>query len=120
MSDMDQQLIDTLEILREDIGEPIIVDDGVRCVKNNEAVGGAAHSKHLPVSQAADIRTADLCALFTAAAKRFNGVGIYKNGSVHVDVGIRNYNPTFWYEDVPGHYTYFLDADKCLAAFKAL
>ena len=45
-----------LDPLREAWGAPIIVTSGYRCVKLNNAVGGAKSSQHT-TGQAADIRT---------------------------------------------------------------
>lgn len=51
------KLIDNiLDPLREQYGQPIIVNSGYRCTKLNKAVGGTSNSQHA-LGQAADIRT---------------------------------------------------------------
>jgi len=120
---MDQEQIDTLQELRNDASTWIGVDRGVSCVAQNQADGGAPHSFHLPTSKATDIYSnIPQEILFTHATKRFNGVGIYENGSVHVDVGVdperRPTEPLFWYKMRQGAYVYFTDADECLRKFK--
>lgn len=86
-------LIQALNRVREEFGEPIVVTSGYRCSSHNKAVGGASNSQHL-TGRAADIsplnktpekvkRLLELC----YAEKGFTAVG---DGSVslfvHVDV----------------------------------
>lgn len=46
----------TLDLIREELGFPIIINSGYRCAKLNQAVGGVKNSLHLK-GRAADIRT---------------------------------------------------------------
>jgi hypothetical protein len=50
-----QPLIDTLNVIRERLGVPVVVTSGTRCAKHNKAVGGVANSNHLS-GEAADIQ----------------------------------------------------------------
>lgn len=46
----------TLDLIREELGFPIIINSAYRCAKLNQAVGGVKNSLHLK-GCAADIRT---------------------------------------------------------------
>lgn len=50
------KLADTLQIIRNAYGKPIIVNSGYRCPTLNKAVGGASNSDH-KYGAAADIRS---------------------------------------------------------------
>ena len=82
-------LVDRLQILRELLGEPIIVTSGYRCKIYNKSIGGYEESLHME-GLAADIkcRPETLPHLKELAKKVFYnmGVGIYPN-HVHVDIG---------------------------------
>lgn len=52
-----EQLSWGLERLRADVGQPITVISGYRCLEHNAAVGGAPKSRHIE-GDAADIKTA--------------------------------------------------------------
>ena len=43
---MDNSLIETLDKLREELGEPLIVSSGYRCGVHNLNIGGAPNSYH--------------------------------------------------------------------------
>ena len=85
MSDM---LLDGLEELRKQVGQPVIVNSGYRCPYWNKVCGGVYNSQHV-LGTAADIcvpgmdvyKLADLC------LQIFDGVGVYEEDNfVHVDM----------------------------------
>lgn len=84
------ELIDSLELLREQIGHPLIVSSGFRCNNYNTKVGGAPSSQHTQ-GVAADIILPEGIAIadfLTAAEKirafRHGGIGVYPNW-LHLD-----------------------------------
>lgn len=80
-------LVYQLQLLRERIGKPILVNSGYRCPKHNAAVGGAPQSYHLR-GMAADIQVSGISAPRLAAWAEtlgFGGIGTYP-GFVHVDL----------------------------------
>lgn len=50
------KLVETVQVIRDAVGAPVIVNSGVRCATRNKDVGGVANSSHL-TGYAADIRT---------------------------------------------------------------
>lgn len=88
---LDPRLIPALERLRMLGPEAIIVHDGYRCEKHNEAVGGVPHSEH-PQGKAADIEIVGLTLqqMYDRAKQvpEFvaGGIGVYDGGFIHVDV----------------------------------
>ena len=84
---IDPELVRRLQKMREEIGQPLIVNSGYRCPEHNRAVGGAADSQHL-YGRAADVSCPSIVIgrLHTIAEKYFpdGGVGKYA-GFVHVD-----------------------------------
>lgn len=50
-----QELVDTLNVVREKLGVPTVVTSGTRCEKHNGKVGGVANSNHM-TGEAADIQ----------------------------------------------------------------
>ncbi len=84
---MDPELIRRLQAMRDEIGQPLIINSGYRCPEHNQAVGGAKDSQHIH-GRAADIScpSIQIGRLHTLAEKYFpdGGVGKYL-GYVHVD-----------------------------------
>jgi len=81
------KLLKLLVKLRNKIGQPVYINSGFRCVKENENVGGVLHSYHL-LGMAADIyvrnmKTSDL--LIYARMVGFMGIGFYPT-FLHLDV----------------------------------
>ncbi len=78
-----------LERMRRELGFPIAVNSGYRCVRHNRAVGGAARSWHLIF--ATDISPEDgspekLAAMHQAAERLgFGGIGRYDT-FIHLDL----------------------------------
>lgn len=88
-----QELADNLQVLRDDIGEPIRVNSGYRTPAYNKKVGGVSNSQHTK-AKAADITAKSftpkqLAARIEKLIKEkklwFGGVGVYP-GFVHVDI----------------------------------
>lgn len=87
------KLADNLQILRDEIGEPIHINSCYRPPDYNKKIGGAKNSQHLTAS-AADITTKSytpkqLAAVVERLIKEgkliFGGLGIYP-GFIHVDL----------------------------------
>lgn len=53
------KLADYLDVIREKLGKPILVNSGFRCPVLNKAVGGVANSQHLK-GLAADVVCSDM------------------------------------------------------------
>ena len=88
-----QELMDNLDILREHLGYPIIINSGYRTPEYNKSVGGAKKSQHLTAS-AADIRLNVTPSVVQKSIKKLmndgdmkkGGLGIY-NTFTHYDIG---------------------------------
>lgn len=96
--DVRQELLDLLELIREDLGQPMRVSSGNRCTQHNAAVGGVANSSHTR-GFAADIfvgggskrrRLMDL-----AVKHHAPGIGIAKT-FVHIDADNVLPRPSAW------------------------
>lgn len=98
-------LVRGLEALRVIVDKPVIIDDAIRCLEHNAAVGGVPSSQHV-LGKAADIKAAGLTArqLYAVAVHipEFNGFGVddHKN-YIHVDV-----------RSVPAKWTYNLNGNQ--------
>lgn len=88
-----QELAQNLQVLRDDIGEPVRVNSGYRTPAYNKKIGGAPKSQHT-LAKAADITAksftprqlaARIEKLIKAGKMRQGGIGIYP-GFVHYDV----------------------------------
>lgn len=90
---INDQLLETLNKVREEFGQSIIVTSGFRCKRHNSAIGGAVASQHL-LGTAVDIRPAsgskeDLEELYRICQKEDGVVGLgdgRRKGFIHVDV----------------------------------
>jgi len=56
-----KKLVENLQVLRDYIGKPIIVNSGYRTISYNKKIGGASKSQHLTAT-AADIRVPGMTA----------------------------------------------------------
>lgn len=89
---MKQELIDALNRIREELGQPVVVTSGFRCKRHNTAIGGAVNSRHMS-GDAADIRPAsgsadDLELLWKVCEREAAIVGLgdgRRKGFIHVD-----------------------------------
>ncbi|MEM7662039.1 MAG: D-Ala-D-Ala carboxypeptidase family metallohydrolase [Pseudomonadota bacterium] len=90
----DEAFLDALEIMRTDVGAPLVITSGHRCPQWNAAVGGAPRSRHKTI--AVDIRLAghnrhELKAAAEHAA--FSGFGLART-FLHLD---RRALPAIWF-----------------------
>ncbi len=90
-----EELIKTLENIREHFNKPVIINSGYRCPEHNAKVGGAKASRHI-VGDAVDIRVKDVKTIdvYNYVINTFNDkpFGIAKKiiqdpfrGFVHID-----------------------------------
>ncbi|HRN80165.1 MAG TPA: D-Ala-D-Ala carboxypeptidase family metallohydrolase [Ferruginibacter sp.] len=86
-------IAENLQVLRDHINLPIIVNSGYRTIAYNRSVGGAPNSQHL-TANAADIRIKGIAPkklaetiekLISEGKLKFKGLGIYPT-FVHVDL----------------------------------
>jgi len=99
IDDVDPQLIEILEDIREQIGRSVVISSGCRCLQHNSNVGGVISSAHTR-GRAADILVhggADRYAVLVAAVfADAAGIGIAKS-FVHIDVDDANrHRPAAW------------------------
>ena len=89
---IDSALASGLQIVRDAVGLPVIVNSGYRCASHNAKIGGSKNSYHL-VGMAADISVSGMsCETLYHYAEIFvgfrnGGMGIYPDENfIHVDV----------------------------------
>lgn len=87
--DVNLELVEVLEDVREHFGKPVIINSGLRCQTHNKRVGGAPKSQHL-LGIAADIRVqgVDPSEVYNYLMQKYPlkyGIGKYKNFT-HIDV----------------------------------
>jgi hypothetical protein len=89
---IDPKLVYILDTVRKEVGFPLTVNSGTRCLTHNAAVGGVGSSAHTVrsdgFSKAADIsiRTSGQRYLFLKAALQHVARIVIYNEFVHVDV----------------------------------
>jgi uncharacterized protein YcbK (DUF882 family) len=89
---INRKLVEMLEMLRVDVGRPVVVTSGYRSPEHQKAIGGIANSQHL-LGRAADVSikgyTVDQIAN-VGLMLGFGGIGRYhKDNFVHLDIGPR-------------------------------
>lgn len=91
---IDSYLVSILDILRNEVKKPVIINSGYRTPTRNKEVDGAKYSYHMR-GMAADIRIAGMSA--KEIANKLNkiipnecGIIVYKNW-VHLDVRTQKY-----------------------------
>ena len=91
---IDSYLVSILDILRNHVGKPVIINSGYRTPTRNKAVGGAKYSYHMR-GMAADIRINGMTA--KEIAKELNKIVPYECGIivyntwVHIDTRTKKY-----------------------------
>lgn len=98
---IDPHLLDVLDDIREEVGQPLELSCAYRCPKHNEEVGGVSNSQHVE-GTAADILVPACWKVDELAdvARRCgaDGIGLYYNQDfVHVDT--RGYRAEWSDED---------------------
>jgi uncharacterized protein YcbK (DUF882 family) len=93
-NDISHELIDVLQIIRDEAHAPMIITSGYRCEAHNTAIGGAPKSQHLK-GLAADFhiamwgaaRALDLIKRLYREGRIYVGYAYMINGrSVHLDI----------------------------------
>lgn len=93
---IDENLINFLQKIREYFNKPIRINSGYRCPQHNKKVGGATRSNHM-YGQAADISISGIKPIKVARYAEsigVPGIGVY-NTFVHIDTRKNKY---FWYD----------------------
>jgi uncharacterized protein YcbK (DUF882 family) len=90
----DGKLLETLDVIREALGRPVVVTSGCRCPKHNENVGGEPNSNHLR-GDAADIQ----CPGVSADSVWQTVMKLYRLGKLPLLAGLGRYD-TFNHVDV--------------------
>ncbi len=98
-SNINNDLLNKLQMMRMFAGMPITINSAVRCKAHNKAVGGSETSSHIH-GEAADIKVendAQRGVMIPAAVKAgFTRIGISKKGFIHVDVTKEKNSPRIW------------------------
>jgi len=85
---MEKETILKLTKVRLDFGKKMIITSAARCLEHNRKIGGADNSFHL-IGKAVDIKTNSAMhagqILRLAIKFNFTGIGISKNGFIHLD-----------------------------------
>jgi len=95
---VDWQLVESLQMVRDTTGRPVVINSACRCEAHNRAIGGKRYSQHL-YGKAADIRIPGYTIPQVEAvingieAFRNGGIGVYKD-FIHCDV--RNTGKARW------------------------
>ena len=105
--DISNDLANKLDAIKNEYGKPFKINSTFRDPKRNKEVGGAKNSAHLR-GNAVDIKLGDrtkedtLRFIEIASKNGIGGIGVYKPGSVHLDVESRRaWGPTQHRASVP-------------------
>lgn len=86
--------LDALEMLRAEIGKPLVINSAHRCAQWNAAIGGAPFSRHKTLAVDISLRRHDRFAVLRAArVTGFSGLGLARN-FIHLD---RRAVPATWF-----------------------
>ena len=87
------EFIDRLQLVRSNLGKPIKINSGHRCLRYNLKIGGAPLSEHRKLATDLSLRRQDRHLLYKLCKLAgFTGFGYYQT-FLHVDMGRRR----FWY-----------------------
>lgn len=92
ISRMDDEFVQLLDILRERLGEPIVLTSAYRCPKHNQAVSSTGPTGPHTTGKAADIACSHAKAwqvVHIATELGFTGIGVAQKGSsrfIHLDI----------------------------------
>lgn len=100
-----QELIDTLNAVREELGVPVTVTSGTRCAKHNAAVGGVANSNHI-TGEAADIKCSQSASTVWSAVR-----SLWSKGKLPKLAGLGRYD-TFTHLDIAPKATHLREWDE--------
>jgi peptidoglycan hydrolase-like protein with peptidoglycan-binding domain len=95
-TDLDTELQSKIDTIASEYGKSFTITSGYRDPKRNALAGGASKSQHLD-HKAVDITLDDKSIESTlkfveiSSKNGITGIGIYKPGSVHIDIGPRRY-----------------------------
>lgn len=95
-----QELLNRLQIIRDHIGVPIMINSGYRSPAHNSSIGGAKNSQHLYAKAADIVAVGYTAAKLHAEIEKLIKAGKLKNGGlgryssfVHFDIGpVRRWN----------------------------
>jgi len=97
--DISLELVEKLQLLRDELGTPIQVTSGVRCKSHNRAIGGSDSSSHLTTNATAvDIActgSRNRYEILRKAVLIFNRCGIAKT-FIHLDVDAGKPSGVVW------------------------
>lgn len=86
---IDEELVEKLEIMRENYGDPVVISSGYRCPIHNAKIKGAPLSLHVK-GKAVDIllngKPMDTMHK-RGLSVGFRGFGFYDGGWIHMDIG---------------------------------
>ena len=95
-TDLDTELQSKIDAIASEYGKSFTIRSGYRDPKRNSLAGGASKSEHLN-HKAVDITLDDksiestLKFIEVSSKNGISGIGVYKPGSVHIDIGPRRY-----------------------------
>jgi len=91
-----QDFMNRVQVLRDILGTPLIVNSAMRCAEHNRAIGGAANSHHLS-GNAIDLRANNGMEAYQigmlAFRLGFTGIGV---GETFIHIDTRAVNPILW------------------------
>ena len=95
-TDIDTKLMGMIDAIASEYGKSFTIRSGYRDPKRNKKAGGADKSEHMN-HNAVDITLDDksiestLKFIEISSKNGISGIGVYKPGSVHIDIGSRRY-----------------------------
>jgi peptidoglycan hydrolase-like protein with peptidoglycan-binding domain len=95
-TDLDTELQSKIDTIASEYGKSFTITSGFRDPKRNALAGGASKSQHLnhkAVDITLDDKSIESTLKFVEISSKngITGIGVYKPGSVHIDIGPRRY-----------------------------